>query len=219
MSDFGSNMKKIWLKGMEAIGNTASNIASNTKSKVDEMNLVNRRTEILKDFGSQAYALWQKGEHFPEELERQLRELQKLDERLNDLRAERLAGVKADAVQEVEYEAAGEAEQGESDLSGQDELADAEKEDTESEGPDVPQETEQKNDEEIPVLNVTAAGSAEEAKPTSGISEAINDLFDKIPNAKETAEKVNGALDTLEGEIQQFSTTVDEKLNDLSDKL
>ena len=71
MADFGSNMKKIWLKGMEAIGNTASNIASNTRSKVDEMNLVTRRSEILKEFGNQAYSLWQKGERFPEELEKQ----------------------------------------------------------------------------------------------------------------------------------------------------
>ena len=95
MADIGSSLKNIWLKGMEAIGNTASNIASNTKSKVDEMNLVNRRAEILKDFGNQAYALFLKGEHFPEELDAQLRELVKLDEDLNDLRAERLAGVKA----------------------------------------------------------------------------------------------------------------------------
>ena len=219
MSDFGSNMKKIWLKGMEAIGNTASNIASNTKSKVDEMNLVNRRTEILKDFGSQAYVLWQKGEHFPEELERQLRELQKLDERLNDLRAERLAGVKADAVPEVEYADGEKTEHEESVPPEQDEFSAAETENTESEGQEMMQETEQKNDEEVPIPDVPATDSSDENKPLSGISEAINDLFDKIPSAQETAEKVNGALDTLEGEIQQFSTTLDEKLNDLSEKL
>ena len=65
MAEFGSNLKNIWMRGMEAIGNTASNIASNTRFKVDEMNLVNRRGEILKDFGAKAYALWQKGARQP----------------------------------------------------------------------------------------------------------------------------------------------------------
>ena len=37
MADFGSAVKNIWMKGMEAIGNTASSIASNTKYKVEEM--------------------------------------------------------------------------------------------------------------------------------------------------------------------------------------
>ena len=96
MADFGSAVKNIWMKGMEAIGNTASSIASNTKYKVEEMNMMNRRAEILADFGSKAYALWQKGEHFPAELEEQLSELKKLDEKLNDMRAERYAGVKPD---------------------------------------------------------------------------------------------------------------------------
>ena len=58
MADFRSSIKGIWMKGMEAVGNAASSIASSIKSKVDEMNLVNRRTEILKDFGNRAYALW-----------------------------------------------------------------------------------------------------------------------------------------------------------------
>ena len=94
MADLGASIKNIWLKSMEAIGNTASSIASSTKTKVDEMNMMNRRSEILKDFGDKAYVLWQKGESFPPELEEQLIELKKLDEQLNDLRAERLAGVK-----------------------------------------------------------------------------------------------------------------------------
>ena len=46
-SDLNNKMKKAWLKSMEAIGNTASNIADNTRYKVNEMNLVNRRREIL----------------------------------------------------------------------------------------------------------------------------------------------------------------------------
>lgn len=95
MADIRKNLKALWIKGMSAVGNTASNIASNTRFKVDEMSMVNRRSEILNNFGAKAYALWQKGEHFPEELENELRELGGIDEKLNDLRAERIAGIKA----------------------------------------------------------------------------------------------------------------------------
>ena len=96
MAEIKKSLKSIWLKSMEAISNTASNIASNTKYKVDEMNIVNRRREILSDFGAQAYELWQKGEHFPECLEALLRELNELDEALNAIRTEKQAGVKTD---------------------------------------------------------------------------------------------------------------------------
>ena len=96
MAEIKKSLKGIWLKSMEAISNTASSIASNTKYKVDEMNIVNRRREILSDFGAQAYELWQKGEHFPESLEALLRELSELDEALNAIRTEKLAGVKTD---------------------------------------------------------------------------------------------------------------------------
>lgn len=95
MAEIGKSLKGIWLKSMEAISNTASNIASNTKYKVDEMNIVNRRREILSSFGAQCYEMWQKGEHFPENLEDQLRELSELDEALNAIRVERVAGVKS----------------------------------------------------------------------------------------------------------------------------
>jgi len=91
-----SGIKNLWIRSMEKIGNTATNIANNTKIKVDEMNLVNRRAEILKEFGNKAYALWQKGEKFPEELEKELRELSGVDGQLNDLRAQRLAGVQTE---------------------------------------------------------------------------------------------------------------------------
>ena len=93
MADIGKSLKAAWLKSMEAIGNTASNIANSTRSKVDEMNVVNRRRDILSDFGARAYELWQKGEKFPDELQSLLEELSSLDEQLNAIRTERLAGV------------------------------------------------------------------------------------------------------------------------------
>lgn len=96
MAEIRKSLKGIWLKSMEAISNTASNIASNTKYKVDEMNIVNRRREILSDFGAQSYELWQKGEKFPAQLDELLKELSELDEALNAIRTEKLAGVKTD---------------------------------------------------------------------------------------------------------------------------
>ena len=96
MAEIKKSLKGIWLKSMEAISNTASNIASNTKYKVDEMNIVNRRREILSSFGTQSYELWQKGEKFPAPLEELLKELSELDEAMNAIRTEKLAGVKTD---------------------------------------------------------------------------------------------------------------------------
>lgn len=115
MADIGKNLKTAWMKSMEAIGNTASNIASNTKYKVQEMNLINRRREILSDFGAQAYEMWQKGEQFPEKLSKQLEELSRLDEELNAMRTERLAGVTTEkvATENTAAEAPAEAEKAE----------------------------------------------------------------------------------------------------------
>lgn len=117
MAEIGKSLKGIWLKSMEAISNTASNIASNTKYKVDEMNIVNRRREILSSFGAQCYEMWQKGEHFPENLEAQLQELSKLDEALNAIRVEKVAGVQnedhpAEKTEPAENEEAAEDENG-----------------------------------------------------------------------------------------------------------
>lgn len=96
MAEIKKSLKGIWLKSMEAISNTASNIASNTKYKVDEMNIVNRRREILSSFAAQCYEMWQKGEKFPEPLEALLQELNSLDEALNAIRVEKVAGVKSE---------------------------------------------------------------------------------------------------------------------------
>ncbi|MBR2823292.1 MAG: hypothetical protein IKE24_06390 [Clostridia bacterium] len=190
MAEIGSNLKNIWMRGMEAIGNTASNIASNTRFKVQEMNLVNRRTEILKDFGAKAYALWQKGEHFPGELEAQLRELGKLDEELNDLRAEHFAGIRPeqsmDASPEEETPAQAD-EAGDDDAAPEAEAPAEPAEDLPQEAEtepavDLPQEPETEPAEDIPVIRVENA--SEPAPDFSPISEAINEMFEKDDGAE-----------------------------------
>ena len=233
MAEFGNNLKNIWMKGMEAIGNTASSIASNTRFKVDEMNMVNRRAEILKDFGAKAYELWQKGAHFPEELEEQLQELGKLDEKLNDLRAERFAGVQ---VKEKEEAPAKEAAEETAETAGEatsdiedaaEDAAEAVTEEIEgaaaavteaakeiAETPDDPAEEAK---ESIPVIRVETPAETRQSGPT--LSETINSLFEKVPSADEAVEKVNSALDSLESGLKQFSDGLDEKIDDLTKKI
>ena len=83
--------KVLWIKGMKAVGNTAANIANNTRYKVDEVTIQNRRREVLNDLAHKTYALWLKGETFPEAMTKMLTELKQLDEQLNDMRAEKYA--------------------------------------------------------------------------------------------------------------------------------
>ncbi|MBO4470217.1 MAG: hypothetical protein J5841_00565 [Clostridia bacterium] len=89
--DIRDRAKALWLKGMKAVGNTAASIANNTRYKVDEVTIQNRRREVLGDLANKAYALWLKGESFPQPMIRMLEELKRLDEQLNDMRAEKYA--------------------------------------------------------------------------------------------------------------------------------
>ncbi len=228
MADLGANVKKFWMKSMEAIGNTASNIASSTKSKVDEMNLVNRRNEIIRDFANQAYALWQKGEAFPKELDNQLRELSRLDDQLNDLRAERLAGVNTREKEDASGQAAAEPETEETDAP-----ADAESGMTETGEPEPCAETETAEDaaeeeeeipeedaEEVPVIRVETPEKTDSPEQTAlDVNDAIQNLFDGIPSAAETAEKVNSALDSLSEGLKQVSDGLDESIDELTARI
>ena len=89
--DMRDRFTSLWIRGMKAVGNTAASIANNTRYKVDEVTIQNRRREVLGDLAQKAYALWLKGEAFPEEMSKMLEELKALDEQLNDMRAEKYA--------------------------------------------------------------------------------------------------------------------------------
>lgn len=109
-SSFSSKVKITLLKGMEAIGTSASNLASNAKLKVNEINLQTRRREILTDFSLQAFEMWQKGVQLPEPLSEMLKELSDIEDRLSVLRAQKYAKVAGEPATEGK---APEAEQGE----------------------------------------------------------------------------------------------------------
>ena len=93
MSSFTRKVRITFLKGMEAIGTTASALASNAKLKVNEINLETRRREILTNFSLQAFELWQKGVQLPEPLSEMLTELTDIEGRLSVLRAQKYAKV------------------------------------------------------------------------------------------------------------------------------
>ncbi len=208
MADFGKNLKSIWQKGMEAIGNTASNIANNTKFKLDEMNLVNRKREILNDFGAFAYTLWQKGERFPEELEKLLTEVSSIEEKLNDLRTEHFAGVVS---QEEPLHT------DEKTVSGSEtDRGEAVPTETKEEVLHVTENSEEA-EESVPSIRVENPSGTEEEK--SPLSSVINDLFDKPPQVDDMAEKMNTALDSLGDSLKEFSKKIDEGLNDIQKNL
>jgi len=179
-SNIRDKAKLLWIKGMKTIGNTATNIANNTKYKVDEMTLQNRRRELGGDLSSAVYAMWMKGTEFPPELTRMLEEMQQLDERLNDMRAERYAQGKTAPSNTGDEET-------EPEDSGQ-------LDDTAAEGVVAAEEP----DEEPEVSNVITAA------PPSVLSE-IEGCFDHEASVDKMAEKVNTSLDQLTDKIRSFA--------------
>lgn len=97
MARFGTRLRLAWLRGVEALGTSASNMASNAQFKVMEVNMESRRREIMTEFNLKAFELWQKGVELPPALDALFVELTDLDGKLNDLRAQRYAKVNGGA--------------------------------------------------------------------------------------------------------------------------
>ena len=97
MASLGNNLKVAFLRGLEAVGRGASNMASNAHQKLNEINLETRRRELLSEIPVQALDLWQQGEPMPQPLGEMLRELSELDEELTVLRAQRYARVETES--------------------------------------------------------------------------------------------------------------------------
>lgn len=96
MAALGNNVKMAFLKGLEALGKGASNMATNAHQKLNEINLETRRRELLSEIPVRALDLWQQGEPMPQSLGEMLSELSALDEQLTVLRAQRYAHVEAE---------------------------------------------------------------------------------------------------------------------------
>ena len=178
-------VKSLWLKSMRTIGRTATNIANNTKYKVDEMTLQNRRREIANDLADCVYAQWMKGERFNPELDQLLEELQQLDNTLNDMRAEKYSQVK----QVSPPEEAKEKPESPPETNEPGENKEAE----DGIQPETPSsETEQ----EEPPVPFTAPDS---------VRTVIDDCFDQSASAEKIAAKMNTSLNQLSDTLRSFS--------------
>ena len=102
MAKINGGIKMAWLKGMEAIGNTASTMANNAKAKMQEINLEARKRELLSELNMMAMALWQKGNELPPPLNAILAELNEVDEKLSLTRAQKYAAVETEPTLEDE---------------------------------------------------------------------------------------------------------------------
>ncbi len=86
MANLGSNVKTAFLKGLEALGKTASSLTDAAQQKLSEMNLDNRRREVLAEIPKRVMQLWKDGVEMPEPLTELLKELTDLEEKLAEMR-------------------------------------------------------------------------------------------------------------------------------------
>lgn len=86
MANLGSNVKTAFLKGLEALGKTASSLTDAAQQKLSEMNLDTRRREVLAEIPKCVMQLWKDGVEMPEPLTALLTELSELEEKLAAMR-------------------------------------------------------------------------------------------------------------------------------------
>ncbi len=108
-ADFGENVKTAILKGIEAIGKGAASLAEGAHKKLDEMELENRRREILNEIPQCVNELFEQGIELPGRLGQLLEELANVDERLSAMRPAPQAPVKEPEVEVQEAPAEAEA--------------------------------------------------------------------------------------------------------------
>lgn len=203
MSEFGQNLKDLVIKGIDAIGNTASSLASSTRHKVNEIALKGKRTEILEALGEKAYEAWKNGTDMPEELAADLREVLALDEELARVRNEP-AGKNEESETPLGTEAADE-KAGETAEPYQ--PADCGKADP----------ADETRSAEIPVIEIPE--TAEEPEKNEPLCDAIDQLFGKKTEVDEMAGKINSSLDEMGRQLLQFSSDFGKKLSDMADDL
>lgn len=117
MATLGNNVKTAFLKGLEALGKTATSLTDAAQQKLSEMNLDTRRRELLAEIPKCVMQLWKEGVELPEPLTSLLTELSELEEKLAAMRpqpeAKTTAAVKCEAETEVEAEQTEEVEEAE----------------------------------------------------------------------------------------------------------
>lgn len=96
MAILGNNIKTAFLKGMEAIGKGAVSLTNTAQQKLGQMNLENRRSELMKEIPLCAAKLHEDGAALPAELTALLDELSELNAQLAAMRPQPAAEPTAD---------------------------------------------------------------------------------------------------------------------------
>ena len=86
MGNLGYGVRTAFLKGLEALGKTASNLSDAAQHKLDKMNLENRRRNVLAEIPKCVMQLWQEGTVLPEPLNSLLSELHDVEQQLAAMR-------------------------------------------------------------------------------------------------------------------------------------
>ncbi len=197
MPEIGENLKNFVLKGIEAIGNKANDIASTAKQKVDEYNLANEQKELFSAIGSKVFELFKQGAVLPDEVSDEMKKAMEIEQELNRIRAEKETDAgNGEAHSYTETEAAIPA-------------------------PEAPSAAEYaaKDDREGPVIEVEEPEKEAESIPDCPLSSAINDLFEKMPPVDKMVDKVNSSLDELNDNLRKFSGEFDKQLTDFADQM
>lgn len=174
MSDIGKSVREFLLQSVKVVNNAATSVASTTRYKVDELNLQNRRKELLNAASDLAYTLWKNGETLPESLASILEKLASVDADLATMR---------------------EARKQEAEKAKAEKAAAKEKKKEEAEAAPVLEIP-----EDGPYAQAAEAQLEEEADEDD-LEEQIEDAADGIKQAvKDTAEAIDDAVDALQGE-------------------
>ena len=194
MNTIRDKAKNLWIKGMKTIGNTAASIANNTKYKVDEMTLQNQRRELSNDLSDVVYAQWMKGEKFSPELTKILEEMQRLDDRLNDMRAEKYGHTDQTGVRQEADADSSTTTAGEPDSAGE-----------EANPEPYMEEVTSLREEDVSIPMEILTGTA------PSVQSEINNIFDHTDSVDKMAEKVNSTLNQLTDRIRSFSPEATEE--------
>ena len=216
MADIGENIRKFVTRGVEAIGNTASNLANNTKQKINNINLNNQRKELIEELGRKAYECWINGGNLPEELTDEIMQIAEIDQQLDGTRQEQEVSVpESDEMPEIDCSEEKTIETKETSATSAPESITVEtpEKDTEVADECVPAE----GDADVPDIEVPEKGSSEQND--SPLSSAINALFDDIPQVDKMAEKVNSSLDEMGEQLKKFSTELGKQISDFAEDL
>ena len=189
MSEIGQNLKELVIKGIDAIENKASSLASSTRNKVNEIALKGKRSEIMEAFGEKAYEAWKNGAELPEDLVSDLREVMAIDAELNQMQNN--SSETEEAVSGTDPE----------NIKGTEATGDS---------------AETKN-AEIPVIDIPRR--EEPAAKDIPLSDAIDNLFSDPPKMDQMADKINLSLDEMGKSLLKFSNDFGKELSDMAEQL